>query len=447
MPIETTKKERTVNTPARHRGLSGGWVLAGLGAALLSACVVVPPQPVVERVVPAPAYVPPPPAPVVSVYVDAPLYQPAPIAVQWAPPPMLVEVPPPRPYPYAVWTGGYWTWHGQWVWCAGRWLAPPRENYAWVQPYYEHRGEVVVFVPGYWSAPGVTFVAPPIGMHIDVVEPTVAVSASWSRPWGPPGVFVPPPPGSRPGIIVPAPIGTPPAVVVSAPPVVNVGMHVQNTTVINNVTNVTNITNVTNVTNVTVIAPPNAMANGRAYAAAVPAAPHLAAAMPALVHAAAPIPVTTAAVPAFAAHQEPVALPPAQPVRLQALAPPHPAPASMQPPMVVQPSRPQAPEPVAETMPRPREVERPAPREYEGMSPAQRNAEGHPHPQGGEAVPQEGHPQAAAPRREPPPSEAAAHPAQKRPAPAREDNAEHKPSAEQREEGKRAESEHREGER
>ena len=88
--------------------------LSSLGAALgagviLCACVVQP--------LPAPRYSPPPPRPVavysapvqdeavVSVYVDPPLVQPEPIAVQWAPPPMLVEVPPPQPYAEAIWTG------------------------------------------------------------------------------------------------------------------------------------------------------------------------------------------------------------------------------------------------------------------------------------------------------------------------------------------------------
>jgi len=65
---------------------------------------------------------------VVSVYVDPPQEEPAPVAVDWAPPPMLVEDVPPPPYPDAVWTGGYWAWQGRWVWSAGRWSRPPREH-------------------------------------------------------------------------------------------------------------------------------------------------------------------------------------------------------------------------------------------------------------------------------------------------------------------------------
>lgn len=126
------------------------FALPVLLASLLSACVVAPPRVAVHAdvVVPAPVWVPPPPPPVVSVYVEPPLVQPAPVAIEIAPPPMLVEVPPPPPYPEAVWIGGYWGWHARWVWCAGRWSAPPQPGYVWAQPYYEHRDGVVVFVPG-----------------------------------------------------------------------------------------------------------------------------------------------------------------------------------------------------------------------------------------------------------------------------------------------------------
>jgi len=76
------------------------------------------PQPVPEAAPPQ-ADAPPPedsaPAPAVSVYVEPPVVQPAPIAVGWAPPPLLVEVPPPSPFFGAVWVGGYWVWQGNWV--------------------------------------------------------------------------------------------------------------------------------------------------------------------------------------------------------------------------------------------------------------------------------------------------------------------------------------------
>jgi len=304
-------------------------LLACAMAALTCGCTV--------QVVPAPqrvVYVRPAPAPapvqvietvsaptaVVSVYIEPPLAQPAPVLVPWAPPPMLVEAPPMMPFPGAVWIGGFWTWHGNWVWAAGRWVATPQPNYVWVQPYYEHRDDAVIFINGHWAAPGVVFVPPPPTLSISFVEVGRGVVPG-PRPIGPMGVFVPPPPGSRPGIIVPAPIGTAPAVMMSAPAVMNVGMRVQNNvnTTVNNVNNVnntrvTNITNVTNVTNVTVVAPATATASGQAYQANVPAQAHLAAALPAVSHAQAqaPVPLSKSPIPAFVPGKPLAVLPPTQ---------------------------------------------------------------------------------------------------------------------------------------
>lgn len=294
-------------------------------ALLAAGCVVQPPP--VRYVAVQPVHVAPAASPVVSVYVEPPLYQPAPIAVAWAPPPMLVERPTPMPFEGAIWTGGYWTWQGNWVWAAGRWAAPPQPGYAWVQPYYEHRDGAVVFITGHWSAPGIAFVPPPLGLSLAVSAAAVGVVAGLA-PIGPQGVFVPAPPGSRLGLIVPAPIGTPPAVVVSAPPVTNVGMRVQNTT-INNVTNTTtNVTNVSNVTNinnthtVTVVAPASATASGRPFEAAVPASAHLAAALPAVVHAVAPVPASAKPVAAFVPGHQPAALRSTEAARPMAPVPP-----------------------------------------------------------------------------------------------------------------------------
>ncbi|MGJ7497905.1 hypothetical protein ACSFA8_22885 [Variovorax sp. RT4R15] len=283
--------------------------LAGTVLTFLTAgCVVQPPPPVRYATV-RPVHVAPAAPPVVSVYVEPPLYQPPPIAVAWAPPPMLVETPPPLPFADAIWTGGYWTWQGNWVWAAGRWAAPPQPGYGWVQPYYEHRDGAVVFITGHWSPPGIAFVPPPLGLSLTVAAATVGVVAGLA-PIGPQGVFVPAPPGSRLGLIVPAPIGTPPAVVVSAPPVTNVGMRVQNTT-INNVSNTTNVTNVTNINNtrtVTVVAPASATASGRPFEVAVPAIAHLAAALPPVVRAMAPVPASVKPIAAFVpVHQQPTA--------------------------------------------------------------------------------------------------------------------------------------------
>ena len=343
---------------------------------LIAGCVVQPPATAVRTVV-QPAHVAVAAPPVVSVYVDPPLYQPPAIAVAWAPPPMLVEVPPPSPFVGAVWTGGYWTWHGSWVWAAGRWSAPPQPGYAWVQPYYEHRGNVVVFVAGHWSPPGVAFVPPPLGLSLAVSIAAAGVVAGIA-PIGPPGVFVPAPPGSRPGLIVPAPIGTPPAVVVSAPPVTNVGMRVQNTT-INNVTNNTTVNNITNVTNIAnnnqtvkVVAPASATASGRPFEAAIPASAHLAAALPPVVHSMAPVPASPKPIAALPAdRQPPPAARPAEAVRPTAPG----APAAQQTAAVHPPSQPPS---APRTRPEPLMSEAPARGPEAAMAsptPAQAHAE------------------------------------------------------------------------
>ncbi|HUD25356.1 MAG TPA: hypothetical protein VMQ45_06710 [Burkholderiaceae bacterium] len=274
-----------------------------------------PPAPPVES---APIAYEAPPQPVVSVYVEPPIEQPAPIACPWAPPPMLVEEPPPPPSYGAVWIGGFWVWHGVWVWDYGRWAEPPRPSYHWVAPYYEHRDRVVIFITGHWASLGVEFVPPPRERTFEVERPLVGVVAG-PAPIGPEGVFVPAPPGSRPGIIVPAPLGTAPAVVTSAPPVVNVGMRITNNVNSNNTTvinNVTNVTNVTNITHVTIVAPASATATGQAVNATVPAQAHLAAALTPAVRVAAPPPATQQPIPAFARGRAPIALPPPQVVHV-----------------------------------------------------------------------------------------------------------------------------------
>ncbi|MCU6433848.1 YXWGXW repeat-containing protein [Undibacterium sp. Jales W-56] len=271
----------------------------GLASTMLSACVTAPPPSprivYVQRAPDSTTYTLPAPQSVVSVYVEPPIYQPPPVRVAWAPPPMLVELPPPQPYEEAVWTGGYWIWEGNWVWAHGRWAPPPRPGYAWIHPYYENRGDSVIFVNGFWAAPGVHFVAPPPSLNIAFASVNIGVVMG-PRPIGPIGCFVPPPPGSRFGLVIPAPIGTPPAVVTSAPPVIREGMRIN----MNNVSNTTIINNVSNIKNVTIVAPAFATLNGQAVNSSVPNQAHLAAKISPVVNSMAPEPLSTKPVSTYA---------------------------------------------------------------------------------------------------------------------------------------------------
>ena len=130
--------------------------------------------------------------------------QPAPVAIPWAPPPMLWDPPPARPYYDVVWVGGHWTWwNGEWVWARGHWARPPTAGWVYSEPYYEYRGDAVVFVAGFWRPVTRVFVPPPPTVYVPLVQVRV-VHVGYARPIGPHGVFVPPPPGSQPGVIVPA---------------------------------------------------------------------------------------------------------------------------------------------------------------------------------------------------------------------------------------------------
>ena len=312
---------------------------AGSGKEIVLTCPIPPPP---DEYPPEDVeYVEPvePPPPAVTVVIDPAMEEPVPIAIEWAPPPMLVDVPPPLPFPGAVWIGGFWTWQGNWVWEQGRWLAPP-PNYYYFGPYYENRNGMVVFVPGHWRREGVVFVPPAPTAVIVRVQPAPGVVIG-PRPVGPAGIFIPPPPGSRPGVIVACPLGTPPAVVVSAPPVRGPGMRIEGHI---------DAMHVTNVTNVRVVAAAGVTVSGRAVQASVPAAAHLAAARPSVVHAAAPAPVSTRPIPVFNPKRPPPPLP--KPVQVTVTRPP-PRPAQPQ-------SRPQ-PQPQPQPQNRPQPQTRPQP--------------------------------------------------------------------------------------
>ncbi len=162
-----------------------------------------------------------------SVYFEPPVGQPQAVAMGWEPPPLLVEVPPPPPYPGLVWTGGYWTWERGWIWARGRWMAPPRPGYHYVQPYYERRGDVVVFVNAHWAQPQAKFIPPPRSIRIPVEQP--APGAHGERLHGPQGAFTPPPPRTNRDDHAPAEKRNPPPPVYvnASPPHVNAPLPAQ----------------------------------------------------------------------------------------------------------------------------------------------------------------------------------------------------------------------------
>jgi hypothetical protein len=235
-----------------------------------------PPPPSDEAVYEAP----PEPEPARAVYVEPSYEPPPPIAVRFVPPPMRYEPPPPLPEAGMHWVGGYWVWDdGEWAWMSGHWVYPPRPEFIWVTPYYEVRGDLVIFIGGHWGPPGYVFRPPPPTVRVVVVEARPSyrgVLVVQARPQR--GCFVPAPPGSRPGIVVPAPIGTAPQVVVSAPPVVRPGMVVRGNPHSGSLTSAAE--GAVRQGDVTVFAPAGVTRSGRPVQAVVPGRPSLAASLP-----------------------------------------------------------------------------------------------------------------------------------------------------------------------
>jgi hypothetical protein len=95
-----------------------------------------------------------------------PLDEPPMEAIEYPPPPAPGEAVPPIPFDGAIWIGGHFEWDGDWIYVAGRWMAPPGPGYGYTPPYYENRSGVVLYIAGYWQRPGTTFVPPPMGIVI-----------------------------------------------------------------------------------------------------------------------------------------------------------------------------------------------------------------------------------------------------------------------------------------
>jgi hypothetical protein len=112
-----------------------------------------PPPPVVvyqsQPVVVKPAPAPPPPAPTPPPPPDHQPKTPPPV-VTVKPPPPPFEVIPVAPGPVYVWTPGYWSWQGSWVWVRGAWVMPPRPKAVWVNGHWVYHHHGYTWVPGHW---------------------------------------------------------------------------------------------------------------------------------------------------------------------------------------------------------------------------------------------------------------------------------------------------------
>jgi hypothetical protein len=78
------------------------------------------------------------------------------VVVGTAPPPLRVEVRPPRPFAGAVWVSGYWWWSGvRYVWIGGRYIRP-LAGYRFVGPRWVFSGGYYYHVRGYYRPIGAT---------------------------------------------------------------------------------------------------------------------------------------------------------------------------------------------------------------------------------------------------------------------------------------------------
>jgi hypothetical protein len=91
----------------------------------------------------------PAPAPVA---VEAPAAPAPEVVVQEAPPPPKTEVIVAAPGPNYVWTSGYWSWQGHWVWIGGRYVIRPHPHAVWVAGHWAHRGHGHVWIEGRWRS-------------------------------------------------------------------------------------------------------------------------------------------------------------------------------------------------------------------------------------------------------------------------------------------------------
>ena len=76
---------------------------------------------------------------------------PAPVIVAEAPPQPPVEMVTVAPGPDFVYSPGYWTWQGTWVWVPSTWVHRPRPGVVWVSGHWtRHHNGGYIWVGGYW---------------------------------------------------------------------------------------------------------------------------------------------------------------------------------------------------------------------------------------------------------------------------------------------------------
>jgi hypothetical protein len=73
------------------------------------------------------------------------------VVVKQAPPAVRIEVQSARPSPAHIWVPGYWTWEvSAYVWTPSVWVLPPEPTAVWVQPRYEPRSGINIYISGFW---------------------------------------------------------------------------------------------------------------------------------------------------------------------------------------------------------------------------------------------------------------------------------------------------------
>jgi hypothetical protein len=74
------------------------------------------------------------------------------VSINFAPPPLPVEVQPPVPVAGYIWTPGYWAWGvSNYDWVPGAWVAPPVVGLLWTPPWWGWNNGVYAFNAGYWG--------------------------------------------------------------------------------------------------------------------------------------------------------------------------------------------------------------------------------------------------------------------------------------------------------